>query len=326
MSESNSNEPYLDSEGKPIVALSFCVLADILGISRLCANCTTIAESQELLLRLIRAINETKIELQNNINAEEHLRNWSYSSFSDMIVLGHRISDRCKDAESELGRAVRSLMMYQTSLALHGFFVRGGITFGELHLSPTLSFGKALIKSYCLEKAASNPRIIVSGAIKSLIDFHLTHYSDPGRAPHAKDFVIDEDGEVFVNYLQSANLGLSTDEELLRLHQGIIVEKLQKHRSDNRIRLKYEWLRDYHNFFCFNFYETTIYDGDGSEYISHECDPDLFIHGQSDSPPRFRLLADSAEATEPVYKNKTFAPAIDFAKLAELDDQQFFES
>ena len=319
-----SSEPYLDADGKPIMALSFCVLADVLGISRATIACQSIEESQEICTRLHDALNEYRSYAREMSDPKYFTPTGSFTAFSDLIVIGEKIPDTSQDAESELGQILSSVMIHQTNMALEGFFVRGGLAIGELHLSPQMCFGKALIKAHRLEQEADFPRIIISNGVDALMQHHLTHYSDPGRAPHAMDFVRDEDSRVFVNYLQASNLGDYTDNVLLKKHKEIIEQRLAEFKGNDRIRPKYEWLRDYHNFFCSNFYWGFDMDEVEHELVTTVCDDALLIESGSGETRAFSRVAEIADYGREPLKNKAFSPWIDFTKLSAIDDQQFF--
>lgn len=307
---------YLDPQGKPVVRLSFCVFADVLGHSNSTRSCKTLTDSEAYCRRFHEAVDSYREHFDDLRSIGASSPGWAYVAFSDSLVLGHPIRERSRDGQGELGSVFAKICMQQAMMASSGFFVRGGISFGELHLSSKLVYGKALISAHKLDKHGEPPRIVLSEPLEKLARHYLQSYSDPGQAPEASDFLVDGgDGRVFVNYLMATNGGYSTAIAPLEAHRNAIAERLEEHKNSAGIIKKYEWLRDYHNFFCDNFY---IEDND--DYISRTCDQDLYLP-PSQKPHIFRRLAKIQDPFQPSLKNKIFFPPIDFAALAKLHDQ-----
>lgn len=217
-----------------------------------------------------------------------------HQMFSDTLILACPIWTRpYKCGEPELGDALSYTSWYQFWLALEGFFTRGAMTYGELHVSDELCFGKALVEAHCLERdRAVSPRVILSPSVKRLVKHHLTFYGCPTNTPQDHNLVVDPDGELFVNYLEAVNYGeYGSDLDMLAKHRARIVENLDMFVQDNDVRAKYVWLRDYHNFFC----EHHLY---GSEEcpLSEWRVAELRIEASGEPVRPFRRLsADDAE-------------------------------
>jgi hypothetical protein len=82
------------------------------------------------------------------------------------LVLGFPIID---DGESEFGRMIYSVGLFQYSLLRHGFFVRGGITVGPLYMDEDMVYGKGLLDAYDAEcKLARDPRVVLAPAAMDL--------------------------------------------------------------------------------------------------------------------------------------------------------------
>ena len=129
---------------------------------------------------------------------------------------------------------------------------RGAVTIGEVHLSPEICFGKAIIQAYQLErKPATPPRIILDDPVLELVKRHIGWYSPPSRSPQNRELLIDEDNKQFVNYLDCCDYtGEGPDWEMVRRHRDFVNEQLQRFRDCDRVLRKYQWIRDYHNYFC----------------------------------------------------------------------------
>ena len=175
---------------------------------------------------------------------------WEMKVFTDNIVLGFPLLTH--DAELEIATIVLSLAPYQLALARRGFFVRGGITLGPLFMDEFVVYGPALLEAHEIEhNLARDPRIVVSKEVCELLKQHIYYRLDPEDAPQNKEFLVDTDGQIFVNYLgrcfrSSDNGGLDSDS--LRMHKKHIEIGLHDHTSNPRIWAKYSWLATYHNY------------------------------------------------------------------------------
>jgi len=75
-------------------------------------------------------------------------------------------------------------------------------------------------------------------------------YSEDYRTPHEAELLVDVDGEVFGNYLSSLWETPSLfPPNAVEMHRDRIAAELEKP-HDSRIRGKYEWVAQYHNWFC----------------------------------------------------------------------------
>lgn len=88
--------------------------------------------------------------------------------FTDNVVVAFPIMRGHIDEEPALGSALRAATYLQLRLAMNGFFVRGGITFGDIHMAQHVAFGPALIEAVHLEHVAREPRVILSPAALAL--------------------------------------------------------------------------------------------------------------------------------------------------------------
>lgn len=241
-------DDYYKSDGRPIVAPSFCLVADLLGMQDRVRSCKNEEASNELCQRIYNLLSEFKTQVE----VDQDWHPWSYVQFSDTIVLGYPIIRARGYGEPELCDATNFVQHFQLHMTLGGFLVRGGLSFGELHISSEHCFGKALVVAHLLEKNdAKYPRIIVSPQVKTLIMQHLGFYGDPGQAPQASEFLRDRaDGSVFVNYLDWANIGEGTDLATIADHKTMLLRQRDEFSRDNPVMEKLDWASAYHNFFC----------------------------------------------------------------------------
>lgn len=279
---------------------SFCVFADILGFRTLVEDCDTLQASQELCASLHSLFGQRRRELDGYPFHAKVPQGQNYQMFSDSLVIGYPLDDFGSDGEGELGSVLSDASWHQTILAGNGLFVRGGVAFGELHISDLLCFGKAVIEAYKLERVAEWPRIVLSEQIINVVREYMNHYSDPGLTPWIQMCLVDADEKVFLNYLDVANEGDATDLELLATHRDHIVENLAK-QTNQEVLAKYKWLRDYHNFFCSNFIR-----GTEDWWPSDDEIEDLRIDVRGDTPRIFRRLAEPLDRSQPPTKCKVF--------------------
>ena len=82
-------------------------------------------------------------------------------------------------------------------------------------------------------------------------------YRSVEDTPHYDHLLEDpQDNQLFVNYLRTAVEFFPEDRidrPLLSKHAENIQRSLREHQSNHKIREKYEWLTNYHNFVCRTF-------------------------------------------------------------------------
>lgn len=173
--------------------------------------------------------------------------------FTDSVVIGKPIFD---DGESELGQIFLGFASYQLSLALEGFFVRGGVSIGDYYANEDISFGPALLEAHNIESCvAKTHRIVLSQDSKKMVKHHLTYYPSISYASQVNDIFEDIDGEWFVNYLEAAfqdrdEAGYWHAQKIMEQHRDMVIRKISQYKRDQEVLNKYEWVAQYHNHFC----------------------------------------------------------------------------
>jgi len=132
-------------------------------------------------------------------------------------------------------REARSL---QSDLLAEGFFVRGGLSLGSLHVSDQVLFGPALVEAYDLEsEAALHPRVVLSRAA-----------AETQRGTAAGSMLMcDDDGQTFIDYLGAAFHEPDDGISVLKDHRDTVIDRLHGSRRHKRRWEKYRWLAEYHN-------------------------------------------------------------------------------
>jgi hypothetical protein len=147
---------------------------------------------------------------------------------------------------------ISQLANYQLAMALKGFFLRGGLTLGELYIDDELIYGLALIEAVIMEEEdAKNPRIIISSNVMDIVKKQISFYTDPKESPHNTEILLDNDDKYFIDYLgvvEAMDGGMT--QSILEKHRDIILYCLEKFKGNDDIYSKYLWVADYHNYYC----------------------------------------------------------------------------
>lgn len=232
---------------------------DVLGYEDMVLESEASGRPHDFLIRLrnslsnaIRYLDEDKREDSLILHPKRFKKDlYRIRIFTDNIVIGYPVWD---DAEAELGRIFSLLTFFQMEMVMHGFFLRGAISVGDLFMDDIVVFGNGLIEAYRGERdKARDPRIILTDSATKAVEQHLTYYAYPSCSPQARDLFIDADGQYFLNYLDTISIaeeeqGLFYEE--LDTHKRAVENCLDKYRSRPAIWSKYAWAANYHNYFC----------------------------------------------------------------------------
>jgi hypothetical protein len=169
---------------------------------------------------------------------------WAASFFSDTLVLVDPVRDTLPPHQAMAGLAIQAAVL-QINLAVAGFFIRGAMTVGEVHFHDSLLYGPALVEAYELEQAqAVNPRIVLSKEASNC----LRDAMDDGELGEEPPFLMrEQDGTVFVDYLDVISDDVEDPVVGLRMHKNRVEAELSKHLHDARRWEKYRWVAEYHN-------------------------------------------------------------------------------
>ena len=253
----NTN-PYTRKYGPPQMLKSYVCFADILGYSRFAVDALKSASPTEFLQKLRKALSTAYERIRESSKIEfggEAF--YVVKVFTDNIVVGCPIDKRgFGQGEPELARIFRIFTELQVGLAMEGFFLRGGIAYGDHYMDDDIVFGDALLEAVSLNKSGGPPRISLAPSAVEMVRRHLGFYAEPRHAPQYEDLLEDADRAIFLNYLGDAfhafpESGVFFD--LIEGHQKSIINGLEKYKGEPGIRAKYEWAARYHNFVCSDF-------------------------------------------------------------------------
>ena len=229
---------------------SWLCFLDILGFREILA-----ANNQSGILTLHQLLRDGRDVLEGDDEELEFIgHNYhALTAFTDNIALGFPIAD---DGEIESGIVFERVAQFQLRMVLGGFFVRGGIAFGDAYIDDLAVYGQPLLDAYQAEtNLALDPRIVLTETAKAQVSEHLDYYFRNPYAPQNSDLKRDRDGQWFVDYLQAVILdgsveNLTVDSDSLSAHRDMVLTKLSEYRGQPRIWSKYEWVARYHNDFC----------------------------------------------------------------------------
>ncbi|MDP3028487.1 MAG: hypothetical protein Q8O04_03155 [Deltaproteobacteria bacterium] len=180
---------------------------------------------------------------------------WVARVFSDNVVFGVPCQLLVGGLYLEMFDTVLSLISEaQLSLALHGYFVRGAISEGQLFIDAEMVYGPALLEAYDLERiVARHPRVILSNEIQQYVSDQKYARSKDSLFPLGSPYLLqDSDGNTYLNYLEHILIGAGSDYVQwgnVDTHRVLIEERLTIHYNEPEYE-KYLWLAQYHNAFC----------------------------------------------------------------------------
>ncbi|WP_271970318.1 hypothetical protein [Romboutsia sp. 1001216sp1] len=166
---------------------------DILGFSQMIVNSSKNGYGNNLLTEINYLINKNKQCIIPNKYSKGKIK-----IFTDNMVVAYPIKG---DGEKELDEILENVAEYQFKLSLEGLFVRGGISMGDFYINEDIVFGPALLDAHNTEsKIACYPRIILDNNTVSKVQTYMNHYD---VAPQKNKILIDNDGNWFLNYLNT---------------------------------------------------------------------------------------------------------------------------
>ncbi len=222
-----SANPFMTRRGRPLLVRCAVLFVDLLGVREM-------NMSERVAGHLVALHNAVSVMHRDFFGEPSRYRS---AFFSDTLVLAAPIVSGTDDT-TEVRGLIRHARWLQNDLVAEGFFVRGGLSVGSLHVSDHVLFGPALVEAYDLEsRAAVHPRIVLSRAAAA---------SQRGTAG-AEMLLCDDDGQTFVDYLGAAIEEPGDPAPMLRGHRDTVLDRLHGTRHHRQHWEKYRWLGDYHN-------------------------------------------------------------------------------
>jgi len=296
------NNPYKNIDS-PKMLPSFVCYADILGYSHLSKEAIKSGNGHEFLHRLHSALSKAYERIREHSKGCGEDSYYAVKVFTDNIVVGYPLDRPGYDyGEPELGNIMGIFNEFQFGLAMEGFFLRGGIAFGELYMDDDIVFGDALLQAVDQDKGGGAPRLSLTPSAIEIVQRQLGFYGETTTwTPHYEYLREDADGTIFLNYLDEAFFafpegGISFD--VIEGHRKSIIKAIQEYKGNPGVRAKYEWAARYHNYICNEFAEShpILSDPDGDEMYAAAneeaqrlLDYKIDIESMAATPCRIRL-------------------------------------
>jgi hypothetical protein len=224
---------------------------DILGFKEL-INTLKADEVADLLSQL-RDHAEPDDRLANDLEIR-------FQTFSDCTVRSVPLDSKSnqKNPSGILFHELLNLVHAQYRLIVDGYFMRGGVTIGQISFDDQMVFGPAMVRAYTLEQDfAVYPRIVIDPYVFEVFESDPLMINDIHDVQAEKEYLRqlirrDSDGIYFVDYLRGMMAefdepGMEFD--FLRLHKDLIVKNASKDKTLDRVSAKYLWVATYHNDF-----------------------------------------------------------------------------
>lgn len=222
---------------------------DFLGIKEKMKTNTSY-ESLQVLKFILSAAKETA----NYISDCNVINNFDIKIFSDNIVIAQKVDE--KRLSDQIISVVNLIAAIQFEALLQfDFWLRGGITLGELFIDNSVVWGTSLIEAYDVENNLANyPRVLLTN--KLLEAYENCLYKKLNLYALIKK---DMDGFWYVDFLLSApNLNA------IPTISSILKEKTMKYKNEpERVKQKINWMITYFNDYCIKFKER----GDYEKYV-----------------------------------------------------------
>ncbi len=219
---------------------------DFLGIKEKMKNDSSY-ESLQILKFLLSGTQRTARYI-SNVNS---IDDFEIKIFSDNIVIAQKVD------EEKLSNQIISIVNLVGSIQLQAllqfdFWLRGGITIGELFIDNSVVWGTGLIEAYHIENNLANyPRVIMSNKL-------LDVYEDCKRKSLNLYALIKEDfdGLWFVDFfLATPNLNL------IPTIAEFLAEKVVGYvDGSDKVKQKINWMITYFNTYCRKFRERGDYE------------------------------------------------------------------
>lgn len=241
------NEPNTYSQG-------YVAFLDMMGFQKLCKY-----ESCERIKAIIDDIELFKYKFINSFSKlvipEDIISQTTVKIISDSIII------------TTPNNYYGLLYILYFTATLHmmlldcGVPLRGGIEKGDFFVTETTIFGPAVINAYQIENSTTYPRVQISASIiddlrkigfehKKTFDYYVNLKNNKNiHLSEIETFICkDFDDCYFVHYFNTIeNIALFHNSVKKEKIYRFIEEQITKYKENEKLSLKYEWLRTYYN-------------------------------------------------------------------------------
>ncbi|MBY5883967.1 hypothetical protein HFN46_33195 [Rhizobium leguminosarum] len=162
---------------------------------------------------------------------EEHPSEDEFAQFSDSVIISMP-----RRHDLDIGRMIKLVSEFQSSMLFSGFLIRGGITVGPMFHQGRIAFGPAFSRAYELEsKIANFPRVVIDPSLENAVKRQAK-----GVPKHWTFVRQDTDNYWYPEYLMMHARSPTATQVTTRF----IDKCLSEYAGQPRLLAKYEWLRD----------------------------------------------------------------------------------
>lgn len=261
---------------------------DLLGFKKMISDSTENPNIRKRIFNLLNNINE----IHNNFHycrnftivPEDELKNGftpkkvfdsglqsEMSFFSDSFILSYKLMQQ-RDDLMDVIIALHEISFFVFQMLSMGFFVRGGLTYGDVYHKGNICYGPALVKSVSLEGTAVCPMISIDPHFFNEDSLASVYYGKASIMKKNRDYLEDTyhcvdttnispvyEKDIWkirkdtglVHYLDILDTNINYDKQIA-LHIKAVIEKELKNNYPRHIAEKYIWMRDYYNSIVYN--------------------------------------------------------------------------
>lgn len=193
------------------------------------------------------------------------------SFFSDSIIFSYKMTQARRDLY-DIVIVLQEIARFAFELLLRGFFVRGGLSYGEVYHNGNVCFGPALVTAVLLEEHAVYPRISIDPLFFNDQSPYSVYYGKEDAIAENRQHIEDtyhcvdlshlenlnrvdidkvRTDNSLIHYLDYLDIMIDYDKKLAMKVKGIIEKELQKDYPD-KIAAKYQWMKEYYNSTVYN--------------------------------------------------------------------------
>lgn len=262
----SKRNPYINKEGRSELRQSIIAFIDILGFKELVRSARNGGKSQEVFINFYQILSDwyKRIDDMHGTMFEMPFVGgkkdpYKIRIFTDCILIGCPINKKVRgynfiEGCEEFYKILAAIYLFQMEMVNHGYFIRGAIAVDELYMDEVIIYGNGAIEAYEAEVSkAKYPRIILTESAASVFAEISKSFKDQQTVNYINQFFFkDNDGHIFLSYLESIKIGESDFEFVsdLATHKEIIEFKLVEYKNRPHFLEKYLWVARYHNNFC----------------------------------------------------------------------------
>lgn len=261
---------------------------DLLGFKKMIKDSTENLDLRNKILKLLQDINEVHNNFQESRNftviPESETENGfnpkgvfdsglqsEMSFFSDSVIFSYKLTQQREDLMDVI-MALHEISFFVFQMLSMGFFVRGGLSYGDVYHKGNICFGPALVKSVSLEETAIYPRISIDPCFFNENMSDSVYYGKTSIIKRNRDYLEDTYHCVdttnntssyrkgiweirkdiqFNHFLDILDININYDKSVALHIKSVIENELRKNYPQN-ITEKYVWIKEYYNSVVYN--------------------------------------------------------------------------